>query len=116
PLLAMRGTSTVFSMPAVAIVGARNASLAGIRLARTLSAAMGEAGFAVVSGLARGIDTAAHQGALATGTVAALAGGLDRPYPPENEGLLEQIVTDGAIISEMPFGWQPRPQDFPRRN
>jgi DNA processing protein len=117
PLLAMRGEGAVFRLPAVAIVGARNASLAGIKMARTLAAGLGEAGYAVVSGLARGIDTAAHQGALSTGTVAAFAGGLDQPYPPENAGLSDEIATrGGAIVSEMPFGWQPRAQDFPRRN
>src|SRR5690606_28433601 len=99
------------------VVGARNASLAGVRMARNLATVMGEAGYAVVSGLARGIDTAAHEGALATGTVAALAGGLDRPYPPENADLCDRIVAQGgAVVSEMPFGWQPRAQDFPRRN
>ncbi len=117
PLLALRGEGAVFRLPAVAIVGARNASLAGIKMARTLASGLGEAGYAVVSGLARGIDTAAHQGGLATGTVAALAGGLDQPYPPENAGLCDEIAgKGGAIVSEMPFGWQPRAQDFPRRN
>ncbi|RWG38301.1 MAG: DNA-processing protein DprA, partial [Mesorhizobium sp.] len=72
---------------------------------------------AIVSGLARGIDTAAHQGSLSTGTVGVLAGGLDVPYPPENAGLCDDIAErGGAIVSEMPFGWQPRAQDFPRRN
>lgn len=117
PLLAVRGETAVFSLPAVAIVGARNASLAGIKLARTLAAELGRAGYAIVSGLARGIDTAAHQGSLSTGTVGVLAGGLDMPYPPENIGLIEDICAQGgAVISEMPFGWQPRAQDFPRRN
>jgi DNA processing protein len=117
PLLAIKGDEGVFSLPAVAIVGARNASLAGIKMARMLAADLGAAGYAVVSGLARGIDTAAHQASLPTGTVAALAGGLDRPYPPENVALCEAIADrGGAIVSEMPFGWQPRAQDFPRRN
>ena len=69
-----------------------------------------------MSGLARGIDTAAHEGSMATGTVGVLAGGLDRPYPPENIALSEQVLETGAVISEMPFGWEPRAQDFPRRN
>lgn len=117
PLLAVQGTEAVFALPPVAIVGARNASLAGIKMARTLAAELGRAGYAVISGLARGIDTAAHEGALATGTVAALAGGLDRPYPPENIALLGELSgRAGAAISEMPFGWEPRAQDFPRRN
>ncbi len=117
PLLAVRGEASVFDLPAVAIVGARNASLAGIKMARTLAAELGREGYAIVSGLARGIDTAAHQGSLATGTVGVLAGGLDMPYPPENAGLIDDICEHGgAIVSEMPFGWQPRAQDFPRRN
>lgn len=117
PLIAMKGEATVFRLPAVAIVGARNASLAGIKMARMLAADLGRDGYAIVSGLARGIDTAAHQGSLATGTVGVLAGGLDVPYPPENAGLCNDIAErGGAVISEMPFGWQPRAQDFPRRN
>lgn len=117
PLLAVKGHAAVFRLPAVAVVGARNASLAGIKMARMLSAELGAQGYAVVSGLARGIDTAAHQASLPTGTVAALAGGLDRPYPPENTALYGEIAErGGAVVSEMPFGWQPRAQDFPRRN
>lgn len=117
PLLAVRGKGAVFRQPAVAIVGARNASLSGTKMARSLATALGAAGYSVVSGLARGIDTAAHRGGLATGTIAAMAGGLDQPYPPENAALCDEIVDHGgALISEMPFGWQPRAQDFPRRN
>ncbi|PLP58749.1 DNA-protecting protein DprA [Mesorhizobium loti] len=116
PVLAMKGSGAVFTMPTVAIVGARNASLAGIKMARLLAAELGRAGYAIVSGLARGIDTAAHQSSLPTGTVAVLAGGLDQPYPPENAGLIDEIIERGAVVSEMPFGWQPRAQDFPRRN
>ena len=117
PLLAMKGEGAVFGLPAVAIVGARNASLAGIKMARTLAAELGRDGYGIISGLARGIDTAAHQGSLSTGTVGVLAGGLDMPYPPENIDLMHEICErGGAVISEMPFGWQPRAQDFPRRN
>ncbi|PBC04835.1 DNA-processing protein DprA [Mesorhizobium sp. WSM3860] len=117
PLLAVKGEGAVFRLPAVAIVGARNASLAGIKMARMLAVDLGRDGYAIVSGLARGIDTAAHQGSLSTGTVGVLAGGLDVPYPPENAGLCDDIAErGGAIVSEMPFGWQPRAQDFPRRN
>lgn len=117
PLLAMKGEGAVFGLPAVAIVGARNASLAGIKMARTLGTELGRDGYGIVSGLARGIDTAAHQGSLSTGTVGVLAGGLDMPYPPENVDLMSEICErGGAVISEMPFGWQPRAQDFPRRN
>jgi len=116
PLLAIRGETAVFSLPAAAIVGARNASVVGCRMARALAAGLGESGYSVISGLARGIDTAAHQGSLGSGTVAALAGGLDRPYPPENAALCDGIAERGALVSEMPFGWEPRAQDFPRRN
>ena len=117
PLIAVKGNPAVFSLPPVAIVGARNASLAGIRLARQLASELGRDGYAVVSGLARGIDTAAHEGALATATVAVFAGGLDRPYPPENATLGAEIAArGGALVSEMPFGWEPRARDFPRRN
>jgi DNA processing protein len=116
PLLAVKGNAAVFALPALAIVGARNASLAGMKMARKLASVVGKEGYAIVSGLARGIDTAAHEGSLTTGTVGVFAGGLDRPYPPENIGLCEQILDTGAIISEMPFGWEPRAQDFPRRN
>lgn len=117
PLVAVKGTPAVFLLPPVAIVGARNASLAGIKMARTLAADLGRDGYSIVSGLARGIDTAAHQGAIATGTVAVLAGGLDQPYPPENIDLCNEISErGGAVISEMPFGWEPRAKDFPRRN
>jgi DNA processing protein len=117
PVLALKGSSAVFASPSVAIVGARNASLAGMKMARGLAADLGREGYCIVSGLARGIDTAAHQGGLSTGTIGVLAGGLDRPYPPENVGLCNEIAASGgAILSEMPFGWEPRAQDFPRRN
>lgn len=117
PLLAMKGSGGVFRLPGVAIVGARNASLSGIKMAKTLASELGRSGYGIVSGLARGIDTAAHQGSLPTGTVGVLAGGLDVPYPPENAGLCDEIAArGGALVSEMPFGWQPRAQDFPRRN
>lgn len=117
PMVSIKGEAAVFHLPAIAIVGARNASLAGIKMARTLAGELGRAGYAIVSGLARGIDTAAHEGSLSSGTVAALAGGLDRPYPPENVALVQEIAArGGAAISEMPFGWEPRAKDFPRRN
>ena len=117
PLLAVKGEGAVFRLPTIAIVGARNASLAGIKMARMLAADLGRDGYGIVSGLARGIDTAAHQGSLSTGTIGVLAGGLDVPYPPENAGLCDEIAErGGAVVSEMPFGWQPRAQDFPRRN
>ena len=116
PLVAIKGDAGLFAAPAAAVVGARNASAGGARMARLLAAGLGQAGFVVVSGLARGIDTAAHEAALPTGTVAVFAGGLDRPYPPENVALAQRIAEEGVLISEMPFGWEPRARDFPRRN
>lgn len=117
PLVAIKGNPDVFRLPPVAIVGARNASLVGIKFARTIARELGEVGFATISGLARGIDTAAHEASLHHGTVAVMAGGLDHPYPPENLGLYKAIPEHGgAVISEMPLGWEPRARDFPRRN
>jgi DNA processing protein len=117
PLLSVLGAAAVFDQPSISIVGARNASLVGMKMARQLSADLGRHGWSIVSGLARGIDTAAHQGSMRTGTVAVLAGGLNRPYPPENVPMLHEIVdSGGAVVSEMPFDWEPRAQDFPRRN
>ena len=103
--------------PMIAIVGSRNASGAGLKFAGTLARDLGEAGFVIASGLARGIDPAAHRASLASGTVAVLAGGHDRIYPPEHEELLAaMIAAGGAAISEMPLGHVPRARDFPRRN
>ena len=116
PLLAVRGNAAVFGLPMVAIVGARNASAAGIRFAERLARDLGAAGFAIASGLARGVDAAAHRGSLATGTIAVLAGGHDHIYPHEHADLADAIAADGALISEMPLGWEPRARDFPRRN
>jgi DNA processing protein len=115
-LLAVRGHRPALAMPMVAIVGSRNASGAGLKFTQRIARELGEAGFATVSGLARGIDAAAHAASLATGTVAVLAGGHDRLYPPEHANLLNDILPLGAAISEMPFGWEPRARDFPRRN
>ena len=116
PLLAVRGHQAALAMPAIAIVGSRNASAAGLKMTQRITQGLSEAGFATASGLARGIDAAAHRASLATGTIAVLAGGHDRIYPPEHKELLEQILPIGAAISEMPFGWEPRARDFPRRN
>src|SRR5262245_860728 len=116
PLLAVRGNMAALSPPTVAIVGARNASAAGMRFAERLARELGGEGFAVVSGLARGVDAAAHRGSLSTGTVAVLAGGHDCIYPPEHGELADTILADGALVSEMPLGWEPRARDFPRRN
>ncbi|MDP3258514.1 DNA-processing protein DprA [Bosea sp. (in: a-proteobacteria)] len=116
PLIAVLGRSDVLLRPCVAIVGSRNASAAGLKVTARLARDLGEAGFVVVSGLARGIDTAAHEASLGTGTVAVLAGGLDEVYPPQNIPLLQRLMAEGAAISEMPLGLAPRGRDFPRRN
>lgn len=116
PLIAVKGDARLFHRPAAAVVGARNASASGARMAQALATGLGRAGYTVVSGLARGIDAAAHEASLPTGTVAVLAGGLDRLYPPENLRLADRIAAEGALLSEMPFGWEPRARDFPRRN
>ena len=116
PLLAVLGDARMLNRPAVAIVGSRNASLNGRRFAEMLARELGRADHIVASGLARGIDTAAHIGALETGTVAVVAGGIDVVYPPENQKLYDEIRERGAIVAESPFGQQPFAQSFPRRN
>ncbi len=116
PLIAVLGNPHILLRPAVAIVGARNASANGRVLAGRISAGLGAEGFCVNSGLARGIDTAAHEAALDTGTVAILAGGVDVPYPKENRALYERIVGGGAIVAENPPGTEPKARHFPRRN
>jgi DNA processing protein len=100
----------------VAVIGARNASALGLRLAEMLARELGAAGWTVVSGMARGIDAAAHQGALETGTVAALAGGADVVYPPQNAGLHAAVAAQGLLLSEAPMGEAPQARHFPRRN
>lgn len=116
PLIAVRGNTKALLEPMIAMVGSRNASAAGAKFASQIAHELGEAGFVTASGLARGIDAAAHRASLATGTIAVLAGGQDRIYPPEHVALLDQILEHGAAISEMPLGWEPRARDFPRRN
>jgi DNA processing protein len=116
PLIAFRGKLAILQRPMLAIVGSRNASAAGLKIAGRLARELGLAGFAIVSGLARGIDAAAHRASLSTGTVAVLAGGQDRIYPPEHADLLESILAEGAALTEMPLGREPRANDFPRRN
>jgi DNA processing protein len=116
PLIAVRGKLGALARPLIAIVGSRNASAAGVKFAERLARDLGNAGFIVVSGLARGIDAAAHRGSLESGTIAVLAGGHERIYPAEHAGLVEKLVTTGAAISEMPLAWEPRTHDFPRRN
>ncbi|MFP4002409.1 MAG: DNA-processing protein DprA [Alphaproteobacteria bacterium] len=116
PVICVRGDTEVLNRPAVAMVGARNASANGRRFARDMAAALGTHGFTVVSGLARGIDTAAHEGGLDTGTAAVLAGGIGHVYPAENEALFSRIAKDGCLVSEMPAGFVPQARHFPRRN
>jgi DNA processing protein len=114
--LSVLGFAHVWNRPCLAIVGARNASLNGQRFARELAQELGAAGIAIVSGLARGIDTAAHQGALASGTVAVMAGGVDYVYPSENKDLYGRIAASGAVVSEIRWGEVPQARHFPRRN
>ncbi len=116
PLISVLGSAALLSRETVGIVGARNASALGRKFAERLAADLGRSGFTVASGLARGIDTAAHEGSLASGTCAVVAGGIDIIYPPENAPLYANIKAQGAIISEMPFGQSPQARHFPRRN
>ena len=116
PLLIAKGDLSLLDRSAVAIVGARNASAAACRFARGLAHDLGEEGLVVVSGLARGIDSAAHDGALATGTIAVIAGGIDVVYPPENEERQRAIGEYGLVLAEMPPGTEPRARHFPYRN
>ncbi len=116
PLLCIRGLPDIVSRPIISIVGSRNGSAAGQKIARTLATDLGKKGFVIASGLARGIDAAAHRAALETGTIAVLAGGVDVIYPPEHADLHRQIGEQGLLICERPPGLDPRAQDFPRRN
>lgn len=116
PLLAVGGQLQALLSPIVAMVGSRNASAAGAKFASQIARELGDAGFVVASGLARGIDAAAHRATLASGTIAVLAGGHDHIYPAEHAELYNSILEQGAAISEMPLSWEPRGRDFPRRN
>lgn len=116
PLIFVIGHASILAREMVAVVGARNASALGRKLAGMLAHDLGAAGLVVVSGLARGIDSAAHESALATGTCAVVAGGVDNIYPPENARLHEAIRAEGCIVSEMPLGQAPQARHFPRRN
>lgn len=116
PLLSVLGNPKVLTSAAIAIVGARNASLHGIKFTKTIAEQIAGHGYAIVSGLARGVDGAAHQGALGGWTVAVMAGGVDVLYPPEHKDLREKILENGAVISEMPLGLFPGASHFPRRN
>ncbi|WP_309612116.1 DNA-processing protein DprA [Sphingomonas sp.] len=116
PILTVKGDLTLLERTAVAIVGARNASAAACRFSRGLAQELGVEGIVTVSGLARGIDSAAHDGSLPTGTIAVIAGGLDIVYPPENEARQADIAERGLLIAEMPPGTEPRARHFPYRN
>ncbi|MDE2578941.1 MAG: DNA-processing protein DprA [Hyphomicrobiales bacterium] len=116
PLLAVKGDLASLARPCAAIVGSRNASAAGLAFAEKLARSLSAERIVVVSGLARGVDAAAHRASLAHGTIAALAGGHARLYPSEHADLAAQICERGALVSEMPLEWEPRGRDFPRRN
>lgn len=116
PLLTIAGNGKWAQKSTIAMVGSRNCSASGIRLTEILADELGRHGITIASGLARGIDTAAHKASLASGTIAVLAGGLNRLYPKENIPLAHEIARQGMLISEMPWNWQARAKDFPRRN
>ncbi len=116
PVLSVLGKVELLNRPCVGIVGARNASLNGRKFAEKLARDLGQRGFVIASGLARGIDTAAHQGSLDTGTIAVVAGGIDVIYPEENTDLYQRVAEHGAIVAESKFGQKPFAQSFPRRN
>jgi len=116
PILTVLGRAELLTEPIIAVVGARNASASGRRFSRDLAAALGQGGIVVVSGLARGIDAAAHLGALETGSIAVVGGGVDVVYPEENRGLHEALARRGAIVAEPPLGTEPQARHFPRRN
>lgn len=115
-VIAVRGRLDLLGRPAIAVVGSRNASAAGLAFTERVARDLAGAGYVVVSGFARGIDNRAHRASLATGTIAVLAGGHDRLYPADQGPLMELLLEDGAAITEMPFGWEARGRDFPRRN
>lgn len=116
PVLAVKGDTHLLARPGIGMVGARNASLNGRKFAEKLARDLGAGDQVVTSGLARGIDTAAHTGALATGTIAVVAGGINIIYPAENRDLYEQIARHGLIVAESPFGMEPMARHFPKRN
>lgn len=116
PVISVAGRSELLARDMIAMVGARNASALGRKFAGQLAGELGRAGLVVASGMARGIDTAAHEGSLGTGTCAVVAGGIDIIYPPENASLYARIKQDGVIVAEMPFGQTPQARHFPRRN
>jgi DNA processing protein len=116
PLVYVKGRRDLLQRDGLALVGSRNSSAAGVAMARLVASGVGEHGFVIVSGLARGIDAAAHEASIGTGTIAVLAGGIDFVYPPENAALHARIGVEGCLVTEMPPGFQPRGQEFPRRN
>jgi DNA processing protein len=116
PVLTVLGNPALLQAPMVAVVGARNASANGRRMANELAAGLGEAGVVVVSGMARGIDAAAHLGALDSGSAAVVAGGADIVYPEENRGLYDALIERGVVVAELPLGTEPQARHFPRRN
>ncbi len=116
PLLSVKGRIELLQQKNIGIVGARNASLNGKKIAQSFARELGDQQFIVVSGLARGIDTSAHEGSLNTGTIAVLAGGVDHIYPAENKKIYEEIASQGVIVAEAPFGTLPQASYFPRRN
>lgn len=116
PVISVMGDARLLNKPSLGVVGARNASLSGRKISELFSAKIGAAGFVITSGLARGIDTAAHVASLKTGTVAVVAGGIDVIYPPENEKLYREIAAAGVIVAENPAGVEPQARHFPRRN
>jgi DNA processing protein len=116
PMLYVKGNQEFLKRPAIAIVGSRQCSAAGVQLTKLFATQLAEAGFVIVSGLARGIDRAAHEASLARGTIAVVAGGIDWVYPPEHAELQARIASEGCLVTERPPGLQPRDKDFPRRN
>ncbi len=116
PILTVLGEAELLQRPMIAVVGARNASANGRRFGRDLAASLGRGGLVVISGLARGIDAAAHLGGIETGSVAVVAGGVDVVYPEENRGLYDTLARRGAIVAELPLGTEPQARHFPRRN
>ena len=116
PLICVKGNTDLMKRRMIGVVGARNASANGMRFTRQIAVELGQAGFVIVSGLARGIDTAAHEASLSNGTIAVVAGGIDHFYPPENAKLQDAIADRGLVLSEMPPGTVPKAESFPRRN
>ncbi len=116
PLIAVMGDASILHRPMIAVIGSRNASASGLAFTERVVRDLAAAGVVIVSGLARGVDARAHQASLGSGTLAVVAGGLDKLYPPEHQQLARDITQTGLLLSEMPLGWEPRGRDFPRRN